>query len=64
MTTLSNSRRIASQPHGFARFVAAWQAWRLDRQTRKALESLSDEQLKDIGYRRVPVDPPHYDRLW
>lgn len=66
MTTLSTTTRSGRQPRSglVARGLAALRAWRLERQTRRALEGLTDEQLKDIGYRRTPVDPPHYERTW
>ncbi len=47
---------------GFSRFLAAVHAWRIERQNRRALEGLSDEQLKDIGFRRIPSDPPYFER--
>jgi uncharacterized protein YjiS (DUF1127 family) len=48
---------------GIERAAAAFSAWRRARRDRRALEGLSEEQLKDIGFRRVPGDPPHYHRL-
>jgi hypothetical protein len=48
---------------GIERAAAALRAWRNARRDRRALEGLSEEQLKDIGFRRVPGDPPHYRRL-
>ncbi len=48
---------------GFSRLLAAIYAWRIERLNRRALEGLSDAQLKDIGFRRIPADPPYYD-LW
>lgn len=51
---------LASVSAGFERIFAGLRAWHAERRDRRALEGLSDEQLKDIGYRRVPGDPPHY----
>jgi uncharacterized protein YjiS (DUF1127 family) len=42
-------------------FVAAWRSWRMERATCRALQTLSDEQLKDIGLRRLPTG--RYDRF-
>ncbi|WP_225567298.1 DUF1127 domain-containing protein [Escherichia whittamii] len=40
-------------------FVQLWQAvrsWCLNRQTRRVLQQMSDERLKDIGLRREDVE--------
>jgi len=47
---------------GFSRLLAAIYAWRIERLNRRALEGLSDEQLKDIGFRRIPTEPPYFQR--
>ena len=54
---------LASATAGLERIFAGLRAWRAERRDRHALEGLSDEQLKDIGYRRIPTDPPYYQRL-
>lgn len=43
----------------FIRLVQLWQAvrrWRRQMQTRRVLQQMSDERLKDIGLRREDVE--------
>jgi uncharacterized protein YjiS (DUF1127 family) len=54
---------LASVSAGFERIFAGLRAWHAERRDRRALEALSDEQLMDIGYRRVPGDSPDYQRF-
>jgi uncharacterized protein YjiS (DUF1127 family) len=54
---------LASVSAGFERIFAGLLAWHAERRDRRALEGLSDEQLKDIGYRRGAGDPPDYRRF-
>ncbi|EHK0945452.1 DUF1127 domain-containing protein [Citrobacter farmeri] len=47
----------AKQP--FIDFVLIWRAfkkWRLQVQTRRLLQQMSDERLKDLGLRRDQID--------
>lgn len=50
------SRKKAKTP--FIRLVQLWQAvrrWRRQMQTRRVLQQMSDERLRDIGLRREDV---------
>ena len=43
----------------FIGFVLIWRAfkkWRLQAQTRRILQQMSDERLKDLGLRRDQID--------
>ncbi|MGH1413929.1 MAG: DUF1127 domain-containing protein [Pelagimonas sp.] len=40
----------------FATFASAFVAWKDARQTRRALASLSDRELDDIGLNRADID--------
>lgn len=58
--------RIAPERPGLlARLVERIRRYLSVRRTLRALDELSEEQLKDIGYRRVPDDPTssRYERL-
>ncbi len=60
--SIERIRRTESSPRfRFLAFVAAWRSWRRERATRQALKTLSDEQLKDIGLRRLPTG--RYERF-
>lgn len=54
---------LASATAGLTRLAAAVRAWRAERRARRAFDGLSEAQLKDIGYRRIPTEPPYYQRL-
>lgn len=57
---------LATPPAGpgiFAWLVTRIRHYLAVRRTLRALDDLSWEQLKDIGYRRVPGDGPRYERL-
>ena len=56
-------RRTKSAPRvSLSGIIAAWGHWRRKQITRRALEALSDEQLNDIGLRRVPTG--QYERSY
>ncbi|ATO35718.1 hypothetical protein DDI_4550 [Dickeya dianthicola RNS04.9] len=38
------------------RLLRRWRVWRLHRQTRKILNKLNDEHLKDIGLKREDIE--------
>ncbi|EFN1894662.1 DUF1127 domain-containing protein [Escherichia coli] len=51
--------RKQSQKTPFIRLVQLWQAvrlWRRQMQTRRGLQQMSDERLRDIGLRREDVE--------
>jgi uncharacterized protein YjiS (DUF1127 family) len=54
---------LASVTIAIQRFFKGLRAWHAERRDRRVLDSLSEELLKDIGFRRVPTDPPSYQRL-
>ena len=52
-----------ARPSLVARLAARVRQYRAVRRTQRALDRLSQEQLKDIGYRRVPDTWSKYERL-
>jgi uncharacterized protein YjiS (DUF1127 family) len=55
-------RRTASASRSaFFGLIAAWRSWRSRQVNRLALETLSDDLLKDIGLRRLPAGPSRYE---
>lgn len=49
------------------RLIDAWQQSRAEARTRRALESLDDRMLKDIGISRYEIDgclPPRHLDFW
>jgi uncharacterized protein YjiS (DUF1127 family) len=69
-STVSHPRRLEdvistppAQPGVIAWLVARIRNYLAVRRTLRALDELSWEQLKDIGYRRVPGERPRYERL-
>ena len=61
--TNESIRRIKSAPRAsLSGFIAACGLWRRKQATRRALETLSDEQLNDIGLRRLPTGQLWYER--
>ncbi|MFX0544967.1 DUF1127 domain-containing protein [Roseovarius sp. S1116L3] len=54
-TTRSTQFQTAPLGLGFARFAAAFTAWKDARATRKALSVLSDRELDDIGLTRADI---------
>ena len=60
------SRRPGAEqpwPGWIAWIVQGYCRYRSYRRTLKALDGLSHEQLKDIGFRRVSNEPGDYERL-
>jgi uncharacterized protein YjiS (DUF1127 family) len=58
-------RTEPERPRLLARLADRIRRYLAVRRTLRALDGLSEEQLKDIGYRRVPGDPStsRYERL-
>ena len=54
---------VSERPGLIARFVAWFRHYLAARRTLKALDQLSQEQLKDIGYRRIPDSFTKYEPL-
>jgi uncharacterized protein YjiS (DUF1127 family) len=54
-----------ARPGVFSRLAERLRRWLAMRRTLRALDELSEAQLKDIGYRRIPNDPSsaRYERL-
>ncbi|AYC17154.1 hypothetical protein DZA65_00235 [Dickeya dianthicola] len=58
MTILFSSHRPDLPPDEsiLLRLLRRWRVWRLHRQTRKILNKLNDEHLKDIGLKREDIE--------
>ena len=59
MAVIDNTRSAYVSNGGFSalvNFFAGFSAWKDERQTRKALNNLSDRELEDIGLCRGDID--------
>jgi len=49
------ARDVASKPHGFRAWIAAFRVWREKQAAINELEMMSDRELADIGLNRADV---------